>query len=225
MLKLNNLLVLYVYDKHSSKNEVLPLLQENLKKVFTANSLKQAKSSYKKYSPCIIVVDDSFCDNIMVKFLQEVRQSDIKTAVIVLSANKTNAYLYDLMELYITKYILKPFCQDKFLEGLEKCLEVIESRIYSNVNLGNGILFNFQTQSITKDGKVFILNKKESILVNLFIQNPNRVITYEELEYHIWDNECTTAALKSLIRDFRKKTYKTILQNYSGIGYKLNIEN
>jgi len=114
LLKLNNLLVLYVYDKHSSKNEVLPLLQENLKKVFTANSLKQAKSSYKKYSPCIIVVDDSFCDNIMVKFLQEVRQSDIKTAVIVLSANKTNAYLYDLMELYITKYILKPFCQISF---------------------------------------------------------------------------------------------------------------
>ncbi|WP_424688987.1 MAG: response regulator transcription factor [Halarcobacter ebronensis] len=224
-MKLNNLLVLYVYDKHSSKDKILPLLQKNLKKVFTANNLKQARSCYKKYSPCIIVLDDSFSDNTMVKFLQEVRQSDIKTAFIVLSANKTNAYLYDLMELFITKYILKPFCQDKFLEGLQKCLEVIESRIYSNVNLGNGILFNFQTQSITKDGKVFVLNKKESILVNLFIQNPNRVISYEELEYHIWDNECTTAALKSLIRDFRKKTYKTILQNYSGIGYKLNIEN
>ena len=223
-MKLNNLLVLYIYDKDSSKDEILPLLQKNLKKIFTANSLKQARSCYKKYSPCIIVLDDSFSDNTMVKFLQEVRQSDIKTAFIVLSANKTNAYLYDLMELYITKYILKPFCQDKFLEGLQKCLEVIESRIYSNVNLGNGILFNFQTQSITKDGKVFVLNKKESILVNLFIQNPNRVISYEELEYHIWDNECTTAALKSLIRDFRKKTYKTILKNYSQIGYKLNIE-
>ncbi|RXJ91864.1 DNA-binding response regulator [Arcobacter sp. CECT 8983] len=224
-MKLNNLLVLYVYDKHSSKDEVLPILQNNLKKVFTANNIKQAKSCYKKYSPCIIVLDDSFYDNTMVKFLQEVRQSDIKTAFIVLSANKTNAYLYDLMELYITKYILKPFCQEKFLKALEKCLEVIESRIYSNVNLGKGILFNFQTQSITKEGKVFVLNKKESILVNLFIQNPNRVITYEELEYHIWDNECTTAALKSLIRDFRKKTYKTILQNFSGIGYKLNIQN
>lgn len=61
--------------------------------------------------------------------------------------------------------------------------------------------------------------------MNLFIQNPNRVITYEELEYHIWNGEVTLAALKSLIRDFRKKTYKTILKNYSGIGYKLNLEN
>ncbi|WP_321312498.1 winged helix-turn-helix domain-containing protein [Halarcobacter sp.] len=224
-MKLNNLLVLYVFDKQSSKNEVLPLLEEKLKKVFTANSLKQAQSCYRKYSPCIILVDDSFLDNTMVRFLQEIRQSDIKTAFLVLSNNKANEYLYELMELYITKYILKPFKIEHLLLGLNKCLEVIESRIYSNVDLGNGILFNFQTQSLTKDGKVFVLNKKESILVNLFIQNPNRVITYEELEYHIWDNECTNAALKSLIRDFRKKTYKTILENFSGIGYKLNIEN
>ncbi|XOB61804.1 response regulator transcription factor [Campylobacterota bacterium DY0563] len=223
-MKLNNLLVLYVFDKQSSKNEVLPLLEEKLKKVFTANSLKQAQSCYRKYSPCIILVDDSFLDNTMVRFLQEIRQSDIKTAFLVLSNNKANEYLYELMELYITKYILKPFKNEQLLLGLNKCLEVIESRIYSNVELGNGILFNFQTQSLTKDGKVFVLNKKESILVNLFIQNPNRVITYEELEYHIWDNESTTAALKSLIRDFRKKTYKSILQNFSGIGYKLNIQ-
>ncbi len=224
-MKLNNLLVLYVFDNQASTDEILPLLEEKLKKVFTASSLKQAKSCYRKYSPCIILVEDSFLDNTMVSFFQEIRQSDIKTAFIVISNNKTNKYLYELMELYITKYILKPFKKEQLLLGLEKCLEVIESRIYSNVDLGNGILFNFQTQSLTKDGKVFVLNKKESILVNLFIQNPNRVITYEELEYHIWDNECTNAALKSLIRDFRKKTYKTILENFSGIGYKLNIEN
>ncbi len=207
-MNLNNLLVLYIFDKQSSKNEVLPLLEKNLKKVFIANNLKQAKSCYRKYSPCIIVLDDSFLDNTMVKFLQEIRQSDIKTAFIVLSNNSSNKYLYELMELYITKYILKPFRKEELLIGLKKCLEVIESRIYSNVNLGNSILFNFQTQSLTKDGKVFVLNKKEAILINLFIQNPNRVVTYEELEYHIWDNECTTAALKSLIRDFRKKLIK-----------------
>lgn len=223
-MRLDNLLVLYVFDKQASNSEVLPVLENNLKKVFTASSINQAKSCYKKYSPCIIVIDDSFLDDTMVKYLQEIRQGDIKTAFIVLTNNKINSYLYELMELYITKYILKPFRKEDFLSALNRCLEVIESRIYSNVSLGNGILFNFQTQSITKDGKVFVLNKKESILINLFIQNQNRVITYEELEYHIWDNECTDAALKSLIRDFRKKTYKTILENYSGIGYKLNLE-
>lgn len=223
-MKLNNLLVLYVYDKNSSSKEILPILNSNFKKVFTAQNIHQAQKSYKKYSPCIIVVDDSFENRDMLLFLEEIRRSDLKTAFVVLTQNQANAYLLELMELYITKYFLKPFIKDKFLLALNKCLEIIESRIYSNIELGNGILFNFQTQSIIKEGKAIVLNKKESILINLFIQNPSRVITYEELEYHIWDNDCTEAALKSLIRDFRRKTYKTILKNFSGLGYKLNLE-
>ncbi|RXJ65459.1 DNA-binding response regulator [Halarcobacter ebronensis] len=223
-MKLNNLLILYVYDKQGSCSEVLPILNNNLKKVFTANSISLAKKFYKKYSPCIILVDDSFSNSEVVSFLREVRNIDIKTAIILLTNNKENRYVLELMELYITKYILKPLKNEELLFALEKCLEVIETRIYSNIKLGNSIIFNFQTQTITKDSQLFVLNKKESILINLFIQNPNRVITYEELEYHIWDNEATQAALKSLIRDFRKKTYKTILKNYSGIGYKLNLE-
>lgn len=223
-MKLNNLLVLYVHDKNSSSKEILPILDANFKKVFKAENIYEAQKNYKKYSPCIIVVDDSFENKDMLLFLQKVRQSDLKTAFVVLTQNQANSYVLELMELYITKYIQKPFDENKFLSALNKCLEIIESRIYSNVELGNGILFNFQNQSIIKDGKAIVLNKKESILINLFIQNQNRVISYEELEYHIWDNECTEAALKSLIRDFRKKTYKDILKNFSGLGYKLNLQ-
>lgn len=223
-MNLNNLLVLYIYDNQGSDEKVLPMLNENLKKVFISTTLKQAEKCYKKYSPCVIVVDDGFKDSKMVDFLKEVRKTDIKTAFIVLSDNKENSFTNELMELYITKYIIKPFSHEEFIFALNKCLEIIETRIYSNVKLGKSIIFNAQTQTISKDSEIIVLNKKETILSNLFIQNPNRVITYEELEYHIWDNEATTAALKSLIRDFRKKTYKSILKNYSGIGYKLNLQ-
>lgn len=161
----------------------------------------------------------------MVDYLQEIRQIDMKTAVIILTNNETNLYSLELIELYITKYIITPYKEDVLYFSLLKCLDAIESRIYSNVKLKDNVFFNFQTQSIINEGEIIILNKKETILMNLFIQNPNRVITYEELEYHIWNGEVTLAALKSLIRDFRKKTYKTILKNYSGIGYKLNLEN
>jgi len=223
-MNLNDLLVLYVYDKNSSFKEILPILEANFKKVFIAKNIHEAQKNYKKYSPCIIVVDDSFENKDMLLFLQKVRQGDLKTAFVVLTQNQANSYVLELMELYITKYIQKPFDENKFLLALNKCLEIIESRIYSNVELGNNVLFNFQNQSIIKDGKAIVLNKKESILINLFIQNQNRVISYEELEYHIWDNECTEAALKSLIRDFRRKTYKDILKNFSGLGYKLNLQ-
>ncbi len=222
-MKLSNLLVLYVYDKKADE-EIVTLLNKEFKKVFLAANLKEAQNSYKKYSPCIIIIEDSFKDRKMVDYLQEIRKIDMKTAVIILTNNQTNLYSLELIELYITKYIITPYKEDVLYSSLLKCLDVIESRIYSNVKLKDNVFFNFQTQSIINEGKIIILNKKETILMNLFIQNPNRVITYEELEYHIWNGEVTLAALKSLIRDFRKKTYKTILKNYSGIGYKLNLE-
>lgn len=221
-MKLSNLLVLYIYKQRDEK--IISLLNKEFKKVFIASNLKEANKNYKKYSPCIILIDDDFKNSSMIDFLKEIRKTDFKTAIVTMTENKSNEYILEMIDLYITKYIVKPYEEELLYKSLLKCAEIIESRIYSNVKLGKGIFFNFQTQSIINDDEIIILNKKESILINLFIQNPNRIITYEELEYHIWNDEGTQAALKSLIRDFRKKTYKTILKNYSGIGYKLDLE-
>lgn len=223
-MELSDLSVLYITDNQSNKEEVSEVLYKSVNKVFFSQTIDHAKKQYLKHSPCLIIVDSAFKNKSTIDFLSNLRKDDIKTAFIVLTNNQENQYLSDLMELYITKYIVKPFTNDSLISALDKCMEIIERRIYSNIKLSRGIFFNFQTQSIIKDDISYVLNKKESLLINLFIQNPGKIITYEELEYHIWDNDCTKAALKSLIRDFRKKTFKDIIKNYSGIGYKLNLK-
>jgi DNA-binding response OmpR family regulator len=223
-MELSDLSVLYITDNQSSKEDVSEVLYKSVNKVFFSQTIEDAKKQYLKYSPCLIIVDSIFKDKSIINFLSDLRKDDIKTAFIVLTNNQENQYLSDLMELYITKYIIKPFTNESLITALNKCMEIIERRIYSNIKLSKGIFFNFQTQSIIKDDISYVLNKKESLLINLLIQNQEKIITYEELEYHIWDNDCTNAALKSLIRDFRKKTFKDIIKNYSGIGYKLNLE-
>lgn len=223
-MELSDLSVLYIMDEQNSKEEVEKILYKTVNKVFFASNIEDCKQEYKKNSPCLIVIDSAFNNREFIDFLVEIRKEDIKTAFIVLTNNLNNPYLTELMELYLTKYIIKPFTENILLGALNKCMEIIERRIYSNIRLSKDIFFNFQTQSIINNDKSYILNKKETLLINLFIQNPGRIVTYEELEYYIWNNEVTEAALKSLIRDFRKKTYKDIIKNYSGIGYKLNLE-
>ena len=222
-MRLNDLTCLYIYD-HKIDDNLVTLLRNKVNKLYMASNKQEAQKRYKQYSPCMIVVDDAFENSIMVEFLQQIRKEDIKTAFIIVTNNQSNPYLTQLVELYLTKYIIKPYANELFISALNKCMEIIERRIYSNVKLGQGIIFNYETQSIIKENEVIVLNKKENYLINLFIKNPSRVISYEELEYTIWDNECTKDALKSLIRDFRRKTYKSILKNYSGIGYQLHID-
>uniref|UniRef100_UPI004047F402 response regulator transcription factor n=1 Tax=Aliarcobacter sp. TaxID=2321116 RepID=UPI004047F402 len=224
-MELSDLSVLYIMDNQDKDEKLFSLLCNTVSKVTCTSTILESKQQYIKQSPCLIIIDSDFKTREIIDFLIELRGDDIKTAFIVLSNNKDNQYLTELLELYITKYIIKPFNDEILIEALNKCMEIIERRIYSNFKLSNGIFFNFQTQSIIKNNESFVLNKKESLLINLLIQNQGRVITYEEIEYHIWNNECTTAALKSLIRDLRKKTFKHIIKNYSGIGYKLELKN
>ncbi len=224
-MELSDLSVLYIQDKGNSKEQVFQLLEKSVKKVSFAKNVDESKSQYKKHSPCLIIIDSTFENNSIINFLNEIRKDDIKTAFVVLTNNQNNQFLSELMELYITKYIVTPFEEETLLLALHKCMEIIERRIHSNIKLKQGVFFNFQTQSIIRDNISYNLNKKESLLINFLIQNPGKILTYEVLEYHIWNNECTQAALKSLIRDFRKKTFKNIIKNYSGRGYKLQLEN
>lgn len=223
-MELSDLSVLYIMDNQNKDEELFSFLCNTVNKVTNSSTIIEAKQRYLKQSPCLIIIESDFENRNIIDFLIEIRKDDIKTAFVVLSNNKNNQFLTELLELYITKYIIKPFDNEILLQALNKCMEIIERRIYSNFKLLNNIFFNFQTQSIIKNNESFVLNKKESLLMNLLIQNQGRVITYEELEYHIWNNECTNAALKSLIRDLRKKTNKNIIKNYSGIGYKLELK-
>lgn len=223
-MELSDLSVLYIMDNQNKDEELFSFLCNTVNKVTNSSTIIEAKQQYLKQSPCLIIIESDFENRNIIDFLIEIRKDDIKTAFVVLSNNKNNLFLTELLELYITKYIIKPFDNEILLQALNKCMEIIERRIYSNFKLLNNIFFNFQTQSIIKNNESFVLNKKESLLMNLLIQNQGRVITYEELEYHIWNNECTNAALKSLIRDLRKKTNKNIIKNYSGIGYKLELK-
>ena len=223
-MELSDLSVLHIIDNQNKDENLYSLLCNTVSKVTNSLTIIEAKQQYLKQSPCLIIIESDFENRDIIDFLIEIRKDDIKTAFVVLSNNKNNQFLTELLELYITKYITKPFNNQTLNQALNKCMEIIERRIYSNFKLTNNIFFNFQTQSIIKNNESFVLNKKESLLMNLLIQNQGRVITYEELEYNIWNNECTNAALKSLIRDLRKKTNKTIIKNYSGIGYKLELK-
>lgn len=222
-MKVSDLSVLYILEDEKNKEEVAAIVKKEVKKLFFATNINIAKQEYKKQSPCLLIIENSFKNKDIIDFLIEIRKEDIKTAFIIISEEKENLYLKELMELYITKFILKPICKEELSSALYKCMEIIQRRINSNIRLAKGIFFNFQTQSIIKGDNTYTLNKKESLLINYFIQNQNRIITYEELQYNIWNDVTTQDALKSLIRDFRKKTFKEIIKNYSGRGYKLEI--
>jgi DNA-binding response OmpR family regulator len=95
-----------------------------------------------------------------------------------------------------------------------------ENKIY---NLNQNWIFDSGKSIVSNGSEDFILTKKESIFLKLLIVK-NRIITYEELENHIWDDDSimTSNAMRLFIKNLRKKLPENFLKNMQGIGYYYN---
>jgi DNA-binding response OmpR family regulator len=224
-MKLEDLTILYAEDEQGIRNTVTDVLELYVNKVVTASNGQEALSLYDQYKPSIILLDICMPNKDGLDVLKQIRVHDTNTPVIMMTAHTENEYLMRAVELYITRYLVKPFNKDTLLEALNECLDLLCEKKEEQMNLGNGIIFDTQNQEIIKENVRITLNKKERLLLNLLLKNNQKILTYEALEYHIWDDMTTQDALKSLIKDLRKKTYKTFIKNISGLGYKIELEN
>lgn len=224
-MKLEDLTVLYAEDENAILQTVTEVLELYVNKVITANDGAEAIELYEIYKPSILLLDINMPHKDGLSALKEIRQKDINIPVIIMTAHTEKEYLMNAVELYITKYLVKPFDKDALLDALNSCVELLQNKNDEVLYLNNEIKFNYTKQTIIKSEGEISLNKKERLLLNLLIENKNKVLPYESIEYHVWEDPVSMDALKSLIKDLRKKTSKELIRNVSKIGYKLEINN
>ena len=58
----------------------------------------------------------------------------------------------------------------------------------------------------------------------MLLINHDRVVSYSELSNSIWDGIMSEDAIRSIVKDIRKKITKNVIKNVSGIGYKIVLE-
>lgn len=79
------------------------------------------------------------------------------------------------------------------------------------------------TEKLMKGIKEIPLTPIQKSLLNYFIENSNRVVTYEELQANIWNEKSMTRfTLRNQIKSIRDKSYKELILNVSNNGYILN---
>lgn len=224
-MQLEDVSILYAEDEHGIQETVCDVLELYVNQVITAQDGREALELYKLYKPSILLLDICMPKLDGLELLKIIREEDIHTPVIIMTAHTEKEYLLSAVELYITKYLVKPFDKNALLDALNACLRMLQNNLDEQLTLRQGLTYESNSHTLIKDGESIRLNKKEALLLNLFLQHPNKILRYEELEYHVWQDVTTKDALKSLIKDLRKKTDKTLIKNISGVGYKFEAEN
>lgn len=219
--KLKTLTLLYAEDEEGIRKNIADSLRYYFKDVFEASNGEEAYLLYKEKAPNIIFSDIHMPVLDGIEFIKRIRQNDRITPVVMITAHTDKEYLLQAVELHMEKYLVKPIELDLLFEVLAQCVKMLEINKIIKLKIDDNYTYDFDKKELFYKNENVILNKKEMLFFEVLIKNQNRVTTYEELQEEVWgDDVMTDSALRSLVRNLRKKLPTDIIINLSGLGYR-----
>ena len=156
--------------------------------------------------------------------VKKIRQVNKKIPIIILSAHTEQEYLWRAVDLKITRYLTKPYDKNTLIKALEDvALELVDHQPV--ISIMPECLYDYCRKTITLHQNTLHLSKSESRLLEYFLKRPNQTITYEQLFEYMWEFEQPSKeALKSIVKELRKKIHSDFIKNLYGVGYVCEIQ-
>ena len=159
----------------------------------------------------------------------ELIRKDSAVPVIMLTALGEEENQLKGFNLQIDDYIIKPFAMSLVLKRIEAVLRRSETKagVHSSFLLVNReISLNPVSCEVVVSSNPIMLTNKEYELLHLFMKEPNRVFTRDELLDHCWGHDFfgNEHVVSVHIGNLRQKLGNNYIQTVRGRGYKLVTE-
>jgi len=220
--KLKTLTILYAEDEDKIRKKISDSLNYYVKNVIEASDGQEALELYHEYNPDIVFTDILMPNIDGIELVKEIRKNSTKTPVVIITAHTDKEYLLGAIDLHLEQYIVKPINLASLKKALIKCLKVVSDNNSIIEELKDSYRYDIDKKTILYNDTKTDLSPKEIKLLELLLQNKNRVVCYQEIEQHVWEDEYMSEnALKSLLKNLRHKLPENYIRNLSGIGYRL----
>lgn len=224
---LKNLNVLYVEDDFSTQEIITQILKVYFAKIHTAQNGFDAYEIYKNEQIDMIITDLEMPKMDGISFISEIRKIDFHLPIIVFTAYTDKEHLLPCANYNIQGYIEKPITYEKLKDVFKNILTYIETEKITTIILSEDIIYDIDNCKIIKNGMDIHLSKKEKLFLDLLIANKSKLVTYEQIEYILWEKEgesMSNMALRTLVKGLRQKLDKSMIENISRMGYVIRIK-
>lgn len=219
--RLKSKTILLVEDELVIRNNIASMLKFFFKNVYTAINGYDGLEQYENYLPDIIMTDLKMPHMDGFELIQELKSRSCQSYLIIVSAHTDTELLIDAIHKGVDRYIVKPIIEEDLFSTFEAFLEK-DKITHTKIELNDALWIDFNQSEIVNENQVFHLNKKELLLLKLLCSNMNKIFTYEEIEYQVWtEQSMSLSALRSVVRDLRKKLGQEFIVNISSTGYRL----
>ena len=179
----------------------------------------------------LVILDVTLPDGSGFDLCRKIRQSS-KVPIMFLTAADEEVDIIMGLDIGGDDYITKPFKLAVFLSRVNALLRRSENFNQSDTELkSNGIQIQLLKQEVTKDGVPLDLTASEYKLLCLFMENPNIVLSPEQILSNLWDcnekyidsNTLTVyiRRLRTKIEDIPADPQKIV--TVRRMGYKWNV--
>lgn len=158
------------------------------------------------------------------EFLKKIRVLNNQIQIIAILDELNHTHLLEGLELKYVKFVQNLDCINMFIDALKDCVKNLDSNKSNIINLSNNFIYDNYNKSLFKNNTIVLLTKKEILFLDFLIKNHNCSLSYEEINQNIWNGLMTQDSLRSLVKELRKKAYKELIKNVSGIGYRIDIQ-
>lgn len=177
----------------------------------------------------LVILDLGLPDMDGQEFIRRLREWSA-LPIIVLSVRSDEAEKVMALDSGANDYVTKPFGISELMARIRVLLRNNDAPVGENSAMfeHGGLKVDLATRTVSVMGKLVHLSRKEYSLLRMLVNNPDRVLTHQQIIREIWgaNREDETHHLRVLIGHLRQKlgdqpTRPRYILTVQGVGYRL----
>jgi len=173
----------------------------------------------------VIVLDIMLPVKSGLEILKEIRDHDITTPVLLLSAKTTVDDKVKGLDLGADDYLSKPFSAKELFARIRALSRRPDNEIKGEIIRFEDVDFNTKKNVMITRNNEFRLSVKEAKILEMLLKRPNQVFTREQILDRVWgfDKEVNENNIEIYVHNLRKKLAETNVKidTIRGVGYTL----
>ncbi len=219
--------ILVVEDDRAVQKALKRLFESEGYTVDATNDGTAGLGAFRAEQPSAVVLDLRLPGTPGMEVCREMKNEAPSLPVIVLSAATDVVDKVLLLELGADDYVTKPFSPKELLARVRAAMRRSVRQPASESFRFDDVVVDFTKMELTKDGQPVSLTAQEFKILKFFLQNPDRVVSREQLLNEVWgyQNYPSTRTVDNHILRLRQKlekdpAYPVHFRTVHGAGYK-----
>jgi len=185
------------------------------------DALKAEEVAYEKHID-LMLLDVKVPHGSGFDFLKHIRREGKETPAIFITSLNSVEDVEKGFALGCDDYIRKPFALKELLVRVESLLKRSFGTHETQIDLGDGLLFDIKELVLTHNNQKIGLKTKEVKLLSLFLQHSNELLDYDKINEALWeyDEEPSSGSLRTYIKRIRAAIGKDKIETVKNIGYR-----